>query len=126
MTHDEIRRTVVENVAEATQVEVAECDPEARFFVELGGDSLDILDLGFRLNKAFGREIGLSQALTTNGLELDDDKRLTVESYRDFAKRAPYLGLAPLPNGTTPPTLQDLVTVDAIVRLVEHRLAASG
>jgi acyl carrier protein len=71
MDTEEVREKVRQAVAGALELEVAEVLPAARLEADLGAESIDLIDIAFRLEKTFGIE-------TTNE-ELFPHAQVTVE-----------------------------------------------
>ena len=61
------------------ELELDEVPAAALFFNDLGGESLDLLELSFRIDKHFGVRVRFND-LTTDAIELDDQGRLTAAS----------------------------------------------
>src|SRR6266478_5637220 len=116
---DDVRRLVAEVLA----LELDEVAAEALFFADLDGESIDLLELSFRLEKHFGVRVRFND-LTANDIELDGEGRLTPASLALLKSKYPFLKLAefetrPLERRT------DLLTVEAIAGFVQLALANS-
>jgi acyl carrier protein len=57
MTNEEIREAVRTSVAEALGVEEDEATPAATLMDELGAESIDLLDILFRIERSIGVKI---------------------------------------------------------------------
>jgi len=76
-----VRLSVI--LQEALRVEPAKITPEARVFVELGAESLDLLDIRFRVDEAFGfktKEEDLIRSLGDGLGAAEIQEKLTVRS----------------------------------------------
>jgi len=119
MTRDEILLRVQDALVETLAVEPEDVIPQARFFEDLEGESIDVLDLSFRLEKTFGVKIPL-QALSDH-MQLTPAGILTEESADALAARFPFLmKLRDRQQMMEHPS--DLFNVQTIVDLVDHFL----
>lgn len=110
-------------VADCLAVEIEDVVPSAGFFAELGGDSIDLLDLSFRCEKAFGIKSpfrlfhGSKDQLTLDGDYLTAEAvQLIRDTYPFFAARLDRSGRDKLRTQD----LRDLFTVDVIAQFVIH------
>ena len=71
-TREQIFEGVREDVADCLALELEEVSPEANFHHDLGGESIEILDLTFRFEKRFGFRSPLTR--------LTDPKRWSVDA----------------------------------------------
>lgn len=84
-----------EIIAEVTGVDLHEVIPEADFFADLGGESIDILDFDFRCQKSFGVTTHL-QRFSLSSVETDAEGCLTEQCREEIVRRVPGLaGLLP-------------------------------
>ena len=83
LTEQEIFARLSAILQEALRVEPAKITPEARLCVELGAESLDLLDIRFRVDEAFGfrtKEEELIQSLGDGLGAVEIQENLTVWS----------------------------------------------
>ena len=66
MTHDEVFAKVKDVLTTALAVDDEEVTPEARVSEDLGAESIDFLDISFRLEKAFGIKINKGDLFPEN------------------------------------------------------------
>src|SRR5579864_4244260 len=85
---DDVRRMI----AEVLELELEEVTAPALFFDDLGGESLDLLELSFRFERHFGVRVRFND-LTANAIELDDEGRLTPASLSLLKTKFPFLKL---------------------------------
>jgi acyl carrier protein len=123
--YEEILERVRVRVAETLGVDAAEVTPTQRFFTDLNGESIEWLDLSFRLDKEFGARIpGVGNF--ANG-QTDAESHFTasgLEALRAFLPaslldRAQDRGLLP-----TPKELAEQITVSDIAGMVVLALEA--
>ena len=111
---------VRQEIAECLGVELDEVTPEANFFEDLGGESIDLLDLSFRIEKTLGIRPDFSSVRDQLNLAADENGALTPESVERL--RSAFPEIAPLPEG--PVTAKGLFTISVIEALI-GRVAAN-
>lgn len=82
-TDEELFTTLSTILVEALLVESAKITMESRIFDDLGAESIDILDIRFRIEKAFGLKIDQDELIRSLGEGLSTSEiqeRLTVRS----------------------------------------------
>src|SRR5712664_2521423 len=95
-TRDEIFAKVRETLVDALGVDDDEVTPEATMVGDLGAESIDFLDIVFRLEKAFNIEIPRSELfpddVLTNAKYIADGK-VTPEGIAELERRMPFADL---------------------------------
>jgi acyl carrier protein len=130
MNRDEIEERVANALVHALGVSRSEVTPDASLAADLEAESIDFLDLVFRLEKEFGIEIARGElfpqellrdpALVSNGC-------LTAQGVAEIGQRFQFTDLSALQPGTSVDELMnDLLTVNLIVDYVESKLRASA
>ena len=123
MSQDQsVADTVRGIVAEILALEPEEVMPDSRFFADLGGESIDLLDLQFQLEKQLRARVDFSRALAA--IETDSEGHITPASLRRLDEQHPFLGVGRLSTPATPTDLLDLLTTRSIVAFVERALEA--
>ena len=115
---EDVRRLI----AEVLQLEFDEVRPAATFFNDLGGESLDLLELSFHIDKHLGVRVRFND-LTADAVELDDQGRLTSSSLALLRTKFPFLKLEGLETRPLE-RRSDLLTVEAIAGFVQMALDA--
>ena len=111
---------VRELIAECVGVELEEVTPTARFTDDLGGESIDVIDLAFRLEKAFHIKSPF-KALNSDDLwERDESGRLSPEAQALIRTRLPFLNIAQLESATGAFSPISLLTADMIYQMLRH------
>lgn len=90
MANDEIFSALRTIIVEALYIDAGKIRPESRLFDDLGAESLDILDIRFRIERAFGFKIEDREIISSLGKELSNAQireRLTVESVVQFIRQ---------------------------------------
>ena len=122
----EIVEKVRESLVEALSVDDDEVTLEASLTRDLGAESIDFLDIIFRLEKSFGIKIPrgdlIPEDLTTNP-EYVKDGRLTDAGLKELQERLPYADLTEFAKNPVVSNLADIFTVDMIVNYIERRLS---
>jgi len=67
LTEDEIFATIAAGVAEALRVDAAKISMASRLFLDLGAESIDILDIRFRIEHALGFKIDQAALIRSLG-----------------------------------------------------------
>jgi acyl carrier protein len=125
MASEEIFAKVQAALVDALGVEEDEVTPEATMVGDLGAESIDFLDIVFKLEKAFGinipREELFPDDILTNSNYVKDGK-VTAEGIRELKQRLPWANLS---NFEQNPRVQDfgnLLTVNDLCRYVASKL----
>ncbi len=116
---------IKECLVEALGVEEAEIVPGARIMDDLGAESIDFLDIVFRLEKAFGIKIPCGGLFPENILSNDQfvkDGKVTARGIEELRKRMPCANLASFEKDPRVSNFSNLFTVEMINRYVESML----
>ncbi|HEV3004850.1 MAG TPA: acyl carrier protein [Pirellulales bacterium] len=119
----ELLEQIRQIVAQVVAVEPDEVGPSTRFFADLGGESIDFLDLSFRCEKQFGIRLRFEDLLEKDHNATDESGILTTESMTLLRERFPFLDFGRLPAQPTRANLTDLLTTEAIAQFVAAALA---
>ncbi len=126
---EEIFAKVREILCEALSVDEEEVTPEARLTADLGAESIDFLDIVFRLEKAFGIKIPRGELFPDNLLQDErfvKDGKITPEGMEELRRRMPFANLQPLEENPDVKNLQDVFTVDMICKFIEQKVAVES
>ncbi|MFN0135273.1 MAG: phosphopantetheine-binding protein [Phycisphaerae bacterium] len=116
-----IADVVLDVLVSVLMIEPHEATPHARFFQDLDGESIDLLDMGFQLQKLYGVPVEIGKQFTES-VKTDEAGVVTPESLEALRATYPFLSIDRLPPSPTTETMKELLTVDAITRLVERQL----
>ncbi|MDD5556270.1 MAG: acyl carrier protein [bacterium] len=122
---NEVYAKVKECLVEALGVEEGEIRPEARIMEDLGAESIDFLDIVFRLEKAFNIKIPRGGLFPENILQDEafvKDGRVTPEGLAEIKRRMPFADIRSLENDPRVGNFSNLFTVDLITRYVRNAL----
>ena len=126
LTQDEIYSKVSETLVEALNVDEDQITPAATLQGDLGAESIDFLDIVFRLEREFGIKIPLGElfpeSIFQGDLDLVQDGRVTDKGMGELAARMPYADLAGFDRDRRLTAVSDLFTVDLIARYVAGKL----
>src|SRR6186713_3626370 len=96
VTKDEVYKKVQTALVDALGVDEEEVTPQATMVGDLGAESIDFLDIVFRLEKSFGIEIPRSELfpedILTNA-EYVKDGKVTDAGVQELKKRMPFADL---------------------------------
>jgi acyl carrier protein len=127
VTKEEVYGKVRGALVEALGVDEEEVTPGARLVGDLGAESIDFLDIVFRLEKAFDIKIPRGELfpedILTNAQFVQNGK-VTAEGLKQLEARMPF---ADLSNFSANPVVQDfgnLLTVQDMCRYVETKVKA--
>jgi len=129
MSRDEIMQQVQEVLVDALGVDDDEVTTEATLMGDLGAESIDFLDIVFRLEKAFGIKIPREELFPAENLmtdsELVHNGKLTAKGLAELRQRMPHTDITAFESDPDINKLADLFTVNAIVNYVEGKLNAA-
>ena len=130
MDEKEIFEKVRTCIAEALGVDEEEVTPEATLFDDLGAESLDLLDIVFRMEKAFGISIprgGIQkEAFEAEGYKEEDfvvDGALTSLGVKKLLETMPEVDPSRVKEGFRVEDIPTLFTVQTFVNIAKKCLA---
>ncbi len=120
---EQIRAGVCECVAAALNLSPEVVAPEKRVISDLGADSLDLLDITFRLEQRFKisispRDMERRTRAKLNGTPLDVDGVYTPEAIREFRAAMPEIPPEEFVEGLTVADFPRLFRVATLMNLV--------
>jgi acyl carrier protein len=126
-TNDQIFEKVQATLVDALGVDEEDVTPEATLQGDLGAESIDFLDIVFRLERNFGIKIPRGELFPEN-LTADPewvaDGKLTSKGLSELRSRLPFADLAKLETDPSVDKIGDLYTVEMLVQYVQSKLAA--
>jgi acyl carrier protein len=114
-------------LVEALGVDDDEVTPEASIMGDLGAESIDWLDIVFRLERAFGIKIPhgeLSPEDILTNTEYVQDGKVTPAGLDQLKQRMPFADLSKFESNPAVQDFPHLLTVQDMVRYVETKVAA--
>jgi len=126
---NEIFQDVQEVLIDALGVDDDEVTDKATLMGDLGAESIDFLDIVFRLEKAFGIKIPREELFPAESLmnnpEFIDNGKLTEKGLTELREKMPHTDLADFEKDPDINKLGNLFTVNAIVNYIEIKLNAA-
>jgi acyl carrier protein len=127
---DEIRARITKVLVQSLGVEVDDVRPAATLQGDLGAESIDFLDITFRLEREFGIKIERNE-LFPDLIARDDpafarDDRLTDEGLTSLRLRLPYADFRDLELDRRLDRIDDLFTVELLTNFITWKLNGSG
>ncbi len=123
---DEVFEKVREALVDALGVDEEEVVPEATMVGDLGAESIDFLDIVFRLEKAFGitipRDELFPEDILTNA-EYVQGGKVTDEGLAELKKRMPFADLSKFEANPVVCDFGNLLTVNDMCSYVKSKLA---
>ncbi len=127
-TKDEVFEKVQEALVDALGVDDDEVTPAATMVGDLGAESIDFLDIVFRLEKAFDIEIPRSELFPEDILtsaEYVKDGRVNEEGITLLKQRMPFLDISRFEENPAVQEFSNLLTVSDLCRYIESKVGAT-
>ena len=126
-SRDEIFEKVQTALVDALGVDDDEVTPEATMVGDLGAESIDFLDIVFRLEKAFGIKIPRSELFPEDVLSSTEfvvDGKLNDAGIAALKERMPFVDLAQFEANPSVQNFPNILTVEDMVRYVQTKISA--
>ncbi|MCX7393464.1 MAG: acyl carrier protein [Planctomycetales bacterium] len=130
-THDEIFAKVKETLVDALGLDDDEITPTARLKADLGAESIDFLDIVFRLEKKFNTKIPRNElfpeSLFSSEAGFAENGKVTENGLVELRSRLPHADKAALEKLAEDPrveNVEDLFTVNMVVNFLHRKLEA--
>src|ERR1700747_2389007 len=129
-SQEEIYTKVSATLVEALNVDEDEIKPTSTLQGDLGAESIDFLDIVFRLEREFGIRIPrgelFPESIFQGDPELVQNGRGTEKGLEELRTRMPFADLAAFEKSPEVSKLSDLFTVDLITRYIQGKLVQSS
>src|SRR5256885_9138195 len=126
MTQDEIYQKVSSTLVEALNVDEDQINPKATLVGDLGAESIDFLDIVFRLEREFGIKIPrgelFPESIFQGDPEFVQDGRVTSKGLAELRTRMPFADLSAFEKNPSVSGISDLFTVEMITRYIQGKL----
>src|ERR1700741_3357760 len=123
MTKEEIYGKVAATLVEALNVDEDQGTPTATLQGDLGAESIDFLDIVFRLEREFDIRIPRGELFPESVFQSDPDYvldgRVTEQGMAELRSRMPYADLSDLDQDRSLASVPDLFTVGLVARFIE-------
>ncbi len=128
-TQDEVFSKVRTALVDALGVDEEEVKENATLVGDLGAESIDFLDIVFRLEKAFDIKIPRSELFPEdilNNAEYLHAGKVTPQGIEQLRKRMPFADLSKFEANPAVQEFASQLTVQDMARYVESKLGAKG
>ena len=128
MTPEDIFTKVRDTLVDALGVDDDEVTLEARLEADLGAESIDFLDIVFRLEKNFSIKIPRGELfpedLASADAGLVKDGLVTAEGLATLRKKVPHIDIDTFAKDPKIENIKDMFTVQMLCNFVKNKLAA--
>src|SRR6185295_12856753 len=125
---DEIFSKVSATLVEALNVDEEDVKPDATLQGDLGAESIDFLDIVFRLEREFGIKIPRGELFPESIFQGDPDfvqnGRVTAKGLDELRERMPFADLSKFAANPEVTHISELFTVDLITRYIQGKLSS--
>jgi acyl carrier protein len=124
-TKQEAFEKIRDALVEALGVDEDEVTPEATLVGDLGAESIDFLDIVFRLEKAFGIKIPRGELFPEDVLTNADyvaDGKVTEMGLAELRKRMPFANLEEFEKNPVVQDFGNVLTVADMCRFIETKV----
>jgi acyl carrier protein len=123
---DEIYTKVSATLVEALNVDEEDIKPTSTLQGDLGAESIDFLDIVFRLEREFGIKIPrgelFPESIFAGDPEFVQDGKVTPVGLAELKARMPFADLTQFEKNPEVTSIGDLFTVEMITRYIEGKL----
>lgn len=127
LSETEIFEKVQSVLEDALGVDADEVKGESRLGPDLGAESIDYLDISFRLEKAFGIKISegemFDQSVLTNAAFVDGNK-ITAAGLAELKAKMPHADFTAFEQNPEIKSMANLFTVTMVCKFVKAKLPA--
>ena len=125
-TQEEIYVKVSATLVEALNVDEDEVKPTSTLQGDLGAESIDFLDIVFRLEREFGIKIPrgelFPESIFQGDPEFVQNGKVTDKGLAELRARMPFADLSEFEKNPEVSHISDLFTVDLIARYIQGKL----
>ena len=125
-SQEEIYSKVSSTLVEALNVDEDDIKPTATLQGDLGAESIDFLDIVFRLEREFGIKIPrgelFPESIFQGDPEFVQDGRVTDKGLAELRARMPFADLSAFERDPKVSGISDLFTVEMITRYIQGKL----
>src|SRR5438045_6422237 len=129
-TQEEIYTKVSATLVEALNVDDDEISPKATLQGDLGAESIDFLDIVFRLEREFNIKIPrgelFPESIFQGDPEFVQNGKVTAKGLAELRQRMPFADLSKFEQDPEGSHLSDLFTVQMIAKYIEGKLSAKN
>ena len=125
-SQEEIYAKVSATLVDALNVDMDEISPTATLQGDLGAESIDFLDIVFRLEREFGIKIPRNELFPESIFQGDPDfvqnGKVTDKGLSELRARMPFADLSKFEQNPDMSKISDLFTVEMITKYIEGKL----
>jgi acyl carrier protein len=125
-TQEEIYTKVSTTLVEALNVDEDEIKPTSTLQGDLGAESIDFLDIVFRLEREFGIKIPrgelFPESIFQGDPEFVQNGKVTDKGLAELRSKMPFADLGEFEKNPELSHISDLFTVDLITRYIQGKL----
>jgi acyl carrier protein len=129
-SQEEIYQKVSATLVEALNVEEDEIKPDATLQGDLGAESIDFLDIVFRLEREFGIKIPRNELFPESIFQGDPEfvqnGKVTAKGLKELREKMPFADIAKFEQNPELTAISDLFTVEMITKYIEGKLVAKA
>src|SRR5438128_9020938 len=125
-TQEEIYTKVSSTLVEALNVDEEDIKPDSTLQGDLGAESIDFLDIVFRLEREFGIKIPrgelFPESIFSGDPEYVQNGKVTEQGLAELRTRMPFADLSIFEKNPEVGAISDLFTVEMITRYIQGKL----
>lgn len=129
MTRDEIYSKVQEVLIDALGVDDDEITPKAKLTSDLGAESIDFLDISFKLEQEFDFKIAQGELFPDGAAqnpEFVQDGKITDKGIAEMKAKMPHADFSEFEKDPQLARVGQVFTVDVVVNFVERKLSQTA
>lgn len=129
MTRDEVFDKVRSVLVDALGVDAEDVTEDARLTTDLGAESIDFLDITFKIEQVFGIKVPQGELFPDSAAQdprYVQDGRVTEEGLAEMKRRLPHIDFSEFERDPRLSRIGNMFTVGVIVNYVERRLGAGA
>jgi len=127
-SQEEIYTKVSSTLCEALNVDEEDIKPTSTLQGDLGAESIDFLDIVFRLEREFGIKIPrgelFPESIFSGDPDYVQDGKVTPKGLDELRTRMPFADISKFEKDPKLTALSDLFTVDMIAKYIQGKLKA--
>src|SRR5205809_5728699 len=125
-TQDEIYSKVSATLVEALNVDEDDIKPSATLQGDLGAESIDFLDIVFRLEREFGIKIPrgelFPESIFQGDPEFVQNGKVTAKALAELREKMPFADIHKFEQNPEVTAISDLFTVEMITKYIQGKL----
>lgn len=129
MTRDEIFEKVRSVLVDALGVDDDEVTSDARLTSDLGAESIDFLDITFKLEQAFGLKIPQGELFPDSAAsdpKYVQDGKVTEAGLAEMKRKLPHIDFTEFAKDPRLGQVGNVFTVSVLVKYIERKLGAGA